>query len=91
MWVMYVPLGPNFFGGNLLNISGSEIPADALSDNFDKSLRLSDASTSTVVTLPVVPDFIPVITSAVCKQYSYICYVCRYIRTYEWYCVHVPT
>ena len=62
-------------------MSDSDIPVDALSDNCDKSLRLRDASTSIAVTLLVVPDFIPVITSAVYtyKQYSYVCYIDTYI------------
>ena len=59
-----LPLGPNFSGGNLLNMFDSVISVDALSDNCDKSLRLRDPSTSTSMTLLVVPDLIPVITSA---------------------------
>ena len=60
----YVPLGPNFSGGNLLKMFDSDISVDAVSDNCDKSLGWRDASTSTAVILLVVPDLIPVITSA---------------------------
>ena len=72
---MYVPLGPNFFGGNLLNTSDSDMPVDALSDNCDKLLRLSDASTSIAVMLLVVPDFILVITSTTVYIVTYATYI----------------
>lgn len=60
--VTRLPLGPNFPGGNLLNISGSDNLEYVLRVNCDKSLGLTIVSTSSAVIL-VVPDLISVITS----------------------------